>query len=141
MQWRAYIVQQIQATGLINFRPTDAAKFFPGGLITVDGWVGIIGGMIKKESNFNPNTVFPEPPPLNYNSVGLLQLSAVDPEAKAVGCNETCLKDPLNNLRIGIQIMARQLRKDNCISCKSIVGNVWKGISAYWSTIRVNSLY
>ncbi len=134
ISWEQYAADQINRTRILSIVPSDAARFFPNGQVSLRGWLNIIGGIIKKESNFKPGLVFREPAPLNYNSVGLLQLSQVDAEARARGYSENDLKDPYKNIEVGIKIMERQLLKDKCISCK--VGNTWKGLAAYWSTIR-----
>ena len=132
--WNDYALQQVQASGLMNLNPVDAAKYFPDGNITAQGWVNIISGITKEESNYNPNNVFYENT-MGKNSVGLLQLSYDDGVVKNLGYSEQDLKDPIKNLQAGIQIFADQVRKDNVISGTNSNGK-WVGGSAYWSTLR-----
>ncbi len=135
MEWRAYALNQINNTRLPSMKPIDADKFFPGGVVTAEGWLKIVAGIVKLESSFNPRLVFPEPPPLNKNSVGLMQLSYDDAEVRARGYSEEDLKNPLKNLEAGIKILERQLIRHGCISCKSAEGS-WRGGAQYWSTLR-----
>jgi hypothetical protein len=134
MEWQAYARQQVINSGLQNLQPADLNKFFPNGA-SVDSWVSFMAGVVERESSFKPGTTFQEPPPLNYASVGLMQLSEQDSFAKAQNCNNECLKNPLKNLQIGISLMAHLIRRDGCISCKNSSGN-WRGASAYWSVLR-----
>lgn len=133
--WKSYLRYNIENSGVANLPVSDAAKWFPnGGVPTIDGWTNIMWSIIDPESNFDPLCVFREPAPLNKNSVGLYQLSADDPEAARVQCNEQCLKNPLRNIEIATQILARVVKSGQCVSCKP--GRTWKGGGAYWSTLR-----
>lgn len=133
-EWQAYALQQVRASGLSGMRPADADKFFPGEQVTDEGWVSILAFLAKKESNFNPSDTFYETS-LGYNSVGLLSLSAVDPEARASGYSEEDLKNPYKNIELGARILARTIRNDGVIVGRDASGK-WKGAASYWSTIR-----
>ncbi len=128
-----YVNELIARHGLLDINPSDASRFFPNGEVTAAGWNSIIAGMVKLESSFKPDTLYWETS-MNKYSVGLLQLSTDDPEVKRRGYTQADLQDPYKNLDVGIEILARQLRNDGCISCRQPGG--WRGGSAYWSTLR-----
>jgi soluble lytic murein transglycosylase-like protein len=96
-------------------------------------WAELLIAVAKFESDWNPNEIFHEPPPLSVDSIGLLQLSYQDhahynleplsPAAKS-------LQDPLVNLRCGVKIFATLVSRDKTIAS----GN--HGAAAYWSTLR-----
>lgn len=91
-------------------------------------WVLIFASIAKFESNFDPNTVFNEPPPLNNQSVGLLQLSYGDEAHK--GCPISKAKknvaDPKTNLTCGVAIMRNQIAKR---------GTLFTSKHYYWSVL------
>ena len=95
-------------------------------------WLLIVGATVKFESSFRPHTTAMEPAPLNYNSVGLLQLSH---NSRAKECvqegarSEADLKKAELNLCCGIRIMSNQVAKH-----KSLGGR--RGAGAYWSVLR-----
>lgn len=130
--WADYARQQIEASGLTNLSPSDAARFFPGGQPTTDGYVRLFEEMIARESGFNPNNTFPEPG-LGYNSVGLFQLSAVDFNNKYT---EEQLKDPYTNLKLGIDRFKTLVEKGGCIACGNTGSASQSGAAAYWSVLR-----
>jgi hypothetical protein len=129
----SYVNELIARHGLLNINPSDANRFFSNGNVTMEGWNSIIAGMVKLESSFKPETLYWEES-MNKYSVGLLQLSTDDPEVRRRGYTQADLQDPYKNLDVGIEILARQLRNDGCISCRQPGG--WRGGSAYWSTLR-----
>lgn len=94
----------------------------------------LIVGMVRYESNFKPNTKFMEPAPLNYESIGLLQLSYEDKRGYP-NCNldraKKNLEDPINNLDCGLKIMAKLLTRHGVLSSPD-----HKGLSAYWAVMR-----
>ncbi|MES2953263.1 MAG: transglycosylase SLT domain-containing protein [Patescibacteria group bacterium] len=126
--WNAYALAQVQRTGLSNIPITDAAAFFPDGKVTDEGWVELLGKIAKRESDFNPNDVY-------LNNYGLLQLTDVDKEARARNYSNEDLKDPYKNIEVGVEIMARQLKKEGVIAGKDAKGK-WIGGTAYWETLR-----
>lgn len=92
-------------------------------------WTLLIASIAKYESNFNPNTRFQEPPPLNVYSEGLLQLSYGDETRyKNVPLNseKQNILNPEVNLKTGVAIFAKQLEKR-----KSIFTNK----HFYWSVL------
>ena len=132
--WNDYALQQVKASGLANLTPSDAAKYFPDGKVTAEGYVNLLAGIANKESGFNPNNTYYEKT-MGYNSVGLLQLSATDKAARNLGYSEQDLKDPYKNIQVGVQIMKDQIQSGGVISGQDSSGK-WIGGSAYWSTLR-----
>ena len=92
-------------------------------------WTLLIASMAKYESNFNPNTRYQEPPPLNTYSEGLLQLSygdetrykdvPLDPEKQNILIPEV-------NLKTGVAIFAKQLE---------IRKSIFTNKHFYWSVL------
>jgi hypothetical protein len=138
VNWSSYAMNLIQKSRLPQTRPADAGSYFTGGRVTAEGWLLIIGGMIECESSFNPNTTFQEPGGSKGPgtlSVGLLQMSKEDPEARRKGYTSNDLKDPYKNLEVGIGRLESLVVRDNCITCWTGPGG-WRGGSAYWSVLR-----
>jgi hypothetical protein len=98
-------------------------------------WAEMVSLMAKYESSWNPATVFAEPPPLNVDSIGLLQLSYED-KGYAKFCDlsrkTNSLKNPIKNLECGVRIMAYWLKKDGQITSKA--KNI--GLARYWAVMR-----
>jgi len=100
-------------------------------------WAELLVAVSKFESGWNPKNVFGEPPPLNVNSVGLLQLSTQDENNYHLtphASSEEQLKDPLLNLEWGVSIFAHLLRRDGIVA--SGTGNASRGAARYWSVLR-----
>ena len=136
--WSSYALYLIQKSKLPQTNPVDAGSYFVGGRVTAEGWLLIIGGMIECESSFNPNTTYQEPGGTKGPgtlSVGLLQMSKEDPEARRKGYTDQDLKDPFKNLEVGIGRLESLILRDNCITCWTGVTG-WRGASAYWSVLR-----
>ncbi|HEY3899129.1 MAG TPA: transglycosylase SLT domain-containing protein [Chthoniobacter sp.] len=100
-------------------------------------WGELIVAMAKYESSWNPADVYHEPPPLNVDSVGLLQLSVQDGgnyhlTPPVVG--EDKLKDPAINLEWAVQILARLLSRDKVVA--SSANGKYRGGAGYWSVLR-----
>ncbi len=97
-------------------------------------WAELIVGIVKYESDFDPNNIYHEPPPLSIDSIGLLQLSYED-KAQYPFCNlnrkTKNLQDPINNLDCGIKIMAKLIDKWGVIT-----NSKNRGLAAYWSVVR-----
>jgi Transglycosylase SLT domain len=101
-------------------------------------WAEFVIGIAKFESNWKPDAIFHEPPPLGVDSVGLLQLSysdqkhyhlePLDPSAKS-------LEDPLINIRCGVVILTKLISADRTVAGSSN-GGLFKGAARYWSVIR-----
>lgn len=97
-------------------------------------WTEVISQVALYESKWDPADVFNEPAPLNYPSIGLLQLSYEDHAGysfcPAKGSKD--LKDPLVNLDCGIRILANQVNKRGALTLSSGV---------YWSTLKIGGKY
>lgn len=89
----------------------------------------LISAVAKFESSWNPASVYHEPAPLNYDSIGLLQLSYEDHRGysfcPAAGTRD--LKDPRVNLDCGMRILARQVERRGKLILSSDV---------YWSVLK-----
>jgi hypothetical protein len=132
--WANYMRQKIESSGLNDLNPSDAARFFPNGKPSTEGWLRVFEEIIERESSFNPNNKFPEPE-LGYNSVGLLQLSESDTIVKRKGYSEADLTDPYKNIDAGVDIFKFLVKRDGCISCGT------KGGAAYWSVLRAPDVH
>jgi hypothetical protein len=93
----------------------------------------------KRESGYNPETVFAEPPPLGVDSVGLFQLSYEDgfPWCRLDPASDS-LKDPANNIACAVGEMARLVARDGVIASGSVSADA-RGLSRYWSVLRNGS--
>lgn len=103
-------------------------------------WAELVIAMAKFESNWDPHAIFPEPAPLNIDSVGLLQLSYEDRwnyKLEPLDLEKKSLEDPLVNLRCGIVIMAKLLSKDHLVA--SGTGKQSRGAARYWSVLRTGT--
>lgn len=100
----------------------------------VEFWCELIAAMAYYESSWKPAMHFGEPPPLGYDSIGLLQLSYEDRQYAKYGVldrKKKSLEDPINNLTIGIRVLAYWVKRDACIANDSN-----KGGGRYWSVLR-----
>lgn len=100
-------------------------------------WAEIIIAMIKFESDFNPHSIYHEPPPLGVDSVGLLQLSYEDQHnyhLEPLDKGQKSLEDPLVNIRCGLKIFAHWLAKDQVVTRGT--GKQSRGAARYWSVMR-----
>jgi len=93
----------------------------------------------KRESAYNPATVFGEPPPLSVDSVGLFQLSYEDGFSWCrLDRASDSLKDPVNNITCAVGEMARLVARDGMIASGSTTSDA-RGMSRYWSVVRNGS--
>jgi transglycosylase-like protein with SLT domain len=100
-------------------------------------WGELIVAMAKFESNWRPDVVFHEPPPLGVDSVGLLQLSYEDEpiyKLEPLDRGRKTLEDPLVNLRCGVKILATLLTRDKVVAASA--GTQHHGGARYWSVLR-----
>lgn len=92
-------------------------------------WVLVIASIARFESSFDPASSYLEPKPLNYYSLGLLQLSYIDTTAfRHLPINEHLknITDPKVNLQSGVIILAAQLTKKKTLFTQK---------SYYWSVL------
>jgi len=105
--------------------------------LQVKFWAELVIAIAKFESNWRPDSIFHEPPPLGVDSVGLLQLSyqdqkhyhleRLDPSAKS-------LEDPQVNIRCGVVILTKLVSDDRTVEGSN--DGRFKGAARYWSVIR-----
>lgn len=95
-------------------------------------WAELIVWTAYYESSWKPAEHFKEPPPLGYDSIGLLQLSYEDTQYSFCDLKRSTksLEDPIKNLDCGARIMALLVNKYGFVS------NGHQGAAAYWSTLR-----
>ncbi|MEI6553171.1 MAG: transglycosylase SLT domain-containing protein [bacterium] len=132
--WNTYALNQINAMGLANIQVSDAARFFPNGVPTPEGYLSIMAAIAKRESGGQAK-------PKRYQetrigngttfSVGLMSLTQGDPEAGNLTYDD--LEDPYNNIRVAVAIMARLLNKWHIINGAVVSGYpAGTGLSQYW---------
>lgn len=142
--WSAELLKSIRAHKAdLDLGNPDAfipgyVKLSPDQQVTF--WAELIISMAKHESNWNPQTKYLEPAPLNIYSVGLLQLSYEDQPAyklEPLDKEKKSLEDPLVNLRCGVKIMARLVSKDGVVA--SGTKKQSRGAARYWSVLRTGA--
>lgn len=139
-EWTEFVAAALKGSALTKAEPVDSASFWQGYVVADEAeraqfWLMLISAVAKQESNFDPNCVFEEPPPLNQKSIGLMQLSTTD---TVYGCDfpdEDSVKDPQRNLSCAVRILDRLVNRDGRIGGDHMNRN--KGAAAYWSTLRV----
>ena len=95
----------------------------------------------RRESSYQPDQVYPEPPPLSVDSVGLFQLSYEDGFAWCqLDRASASLKDPVNNINCAVGEMARLVQRDGVVASGADVQG-GKGLSRYWSVIQDGSAH
>lgn len=137
--WTGYLETALDRVGqpLLASAPSDVVVFCANyaQLSARDRkqfWIVLISAVAKRESNFNPSTIYAEPPPLNQNSIGLLQLSLTDNQAyHCTFADEAAIQDPQQNLECGVRIMARRIAGGEIGG-----GGNRRGLAAYWATLR-----
>lgn len=108
-------------------------------------WIALFNEIARHESAFIPLTASDEgaydPANKGVISSGLTQVSLRSSKAACYqqrGCslvrNQADLFSPDKNLRCAVGIMSCLSESAGCLSCKK--GGKWKGIAAYWSTLR-----
>lgn len=129
--WADHARREIEASGLNSLSPKDAAKFFPDGKPSTEGYLRLFEEMIKRESSFDPDKTYPES--MGYDSIGLFQLSVPDFGGKYTAQQ---LKDPMLNLTLGIQIFKDRVQRGNCIACGDTRDPAVSGAAAYWRVLN-----
>lgn len=110
-------------------------------------WIALVSQIAALESSFNPLTAADEGR-FNANSVGifssgLTQISIGSSKHacyQARGCNnvqdQSDLFDPSKELRCTVAVMSCLVEMGSCLSCQDPVDQRWRGMAAYWSTMR-----
>jgi hypothetical protein len=139
--WSSELLKQV-GTHQGQLEQGNPNTFIPGynGLssdLKTKFWGELIVAMAKYESSWNPDDVYHEPPPLNVDSVGLLQLSIQDGRNYHLTppvSTENQLKNPDINLDWAVQILAHLLARDKVVA--SSANGKYRGGAAYWSVLR-----
>lgn len=116
--WNAYALQKIEESGLLNLSPSDAAKYFPDGNVTAQGYADLMARIAKSESGFRANDNGDHSQGYDVGStysVGLFSLTESDKLVRERGYSEADLLDPYKNIDAAIAIMANQVRKTGTI--------------------------
>lgn len=143
-EWDAPLIEMITSNLASLEKAQDIASFCPKYKLLADDvkpvfWAELVVAIAKYESNWNPTTRYMEPAPLNYESLGLLQLSYEDQKAYPFCKLDRASKNlfnPLVNLKCGVGIMARLIAKDAVIAKGQ--GSSSRGLARYWSVMREN---
>lgn len=156
--WTASLVESLKTSGaaLYDVKITDAADWCPkfNSLDTdkkTQFFVTLISTMVKRESNFKPETSYKE----GFNdskgnpviSRGLLQISKESANQKAYDCkiqSEQELHDVATNLNCGVKIIKKWVVEDKVIATsvkKSVLSSSYNhyGAARYWSVARSSS--
>ena len=139
-KWTGYVEEGLDGSALPSIMPADASDFWSGYERADEAgrrqfWLMLISAVAKEESSFDPNCVYHEPPPLDEDSLGLMQLSVGD---KSYGCDfpdEAAVKDPRRNLLCAVRIIDELVQRAGRIG--GDVAHRKAGAAAYWSTLRV----
>lgn len=94
-------------------------------------WALVIASVSCPESGYNPKEVYKEPPPLNVESIGLMQLSYEDVQGhKRCELDKSKLNayDPKINLRCAVVILDDEMKRLNALFSPY----------SYWSTLQTD---
>ena len=149
--WAYAVREGLRANeALVSDSPRDVADFCPRYFSLAKKekeifWIALVNLIANFESSYIPLTASDEgrfnPGAKGVISSGLTQLSLGSTRNacyQARGCdlirNQQDLFTPARELRCAIAVMSCLAESGGCVSCKE--GNSWKGIAAYWSTLR-----
>jgi hypothetical protein len=149
--WDVMLRQAIADLGadLINTVPSNIASYCPNYAEMSPAersrvWENIFIALTKFESNYDPAVSLDEstidPRMLESNgepivSRGLLQISKGSANGYACRIGDAQeLHDPEANLRCGVRIASRWVKRDGVVAGQSDGG--WKGLARYWSPFR-----
>ena len=139
--WSAHLRQSLMAQVARFGTPADIAAYCPNYANLPDAdrievLATLAVAIAKRESNYKPDTVFAEPPPLGVDSIGLFQMSYEDNLSWcSMDKSNDSLKDPLNNISCAVGKMAQLVGRDGVIASGATV-KAGKGLSRYWSVIQ-----
>ncbi len=120
----AYTLQQIQDSGILNLSPSDAAKYFPDGTVTAQGYVSLLANIANSESGFNPSdntTAHSQDGSSNFSSEGLYSLSVGDNAVQGLAAKygvtpQQIIDDPKYNTQAAIIILKNQISDTGSIT-------------------------
>jgi len=136
-----YTLQQISSSGLLDMNPSDAAKYFPNGQVTAEGYVSVLASIAESESSFNATDnnnhahvdYTDKETGLPVYSEGLYSLSETDSAVKSVASqNGVSVQQVLSNANYSTQA-AISILKSQIQSQGTITGGATTG---YWGPLR-----
>lgn len=134
--WADHALQEVKKSKLASAKPRDATSFCPKGM-SAENWVHLLASMAKYESSFKPSTTYKESFKNSKGeyviSTGLLQLSYESVAGYGFRVTTEQLKDPKQNLTIGIKILEKWVTQDGVITSG---GSPYRGGARYWSVLR-----
>ena len=137
---------------LVDNAPADVVDFCPN-FFSLDltkkefFWIALLSEIAGLESSYNPLTAADEGR-FNANSAGItssgltqISLDSTRQECyQARGCTavktQGDLFNPTRELRCSVAVMSCLVERGACISCQNPEDQKWKGMAAYWSTLR-----
>ncbi len=149
-EWNRFVYDEVNRHKEVfitnpNLPKADIERLYPAFFSKTDEqkaafWVLVIASIARFESGFDPTCSYLEPKPLNYYSLGLLQLSYIDTTAyRLLPLNEKLknITDPKVNLQSGVIILAKQLLKRQVLFTKkyyywSVLSNKQEEIVAFF---------
>lgn len=135
--WNDAARQAVIDNGLLDLSPSDAAKYFPNGQPTADGYVSLLASIANSESGFNANDNMNHSQGTdvgNTYSVGLFSLSGGDGAVKSLGYSEQDLGDPYKSINAATVILKNQITNSG-----SITGGAGTGVNGhYWGPLYNN---
>lgn len=139
-EWTGFVLEGLGTSALAASVPADVDDFWSGYEAADEVgrnqfWLMLISAVAKEESDFDPNCVYHEPPPLGVDSIGLMQLSVGDAHYGCDFPDENAVKDPRRNLLCAVRIIDRLVARDGRIGGDA--DHHHRGAAAYWSTLRV----
>ncbi len=126
--WNDYALNQIQQSGLLNLKPSDAAKYFPNGQPTAQGYVSLLASIARSESGFNANDNLNKAYVDFYDkngkpvySQGLFSISDGDAAVKQLASKygistQQVIANPLYNIEASVNIMNAQIKNTGSIT-------------------------
>jgi hypothetical protein len=141
--WTAFLRAQIESSEITQIELADGSILSPNyHKMTADQrvqrWCELCCRIVLHESDYNPMSVYHEPPPLGVDSIGLFQLSYEDQGSyhlpiKLSKANGD-LTDPMINIQVAVFIMHQLVAQNGRLAGK--VDGHWQGLARYWSTMR-----
>lgn len=142
IEWSRALVDAIRSrkADLDDGHPDD---FIPGyaqlsAQDQVKFWAEFVIAIAKYESTWNPHARVMEPPPLNVESVGLLQIAYEDDRQyhfdPPPDREKKSLEDAATNLRCGVAILAQLVSHDGAVVGGK--GDHSRGAARFWAVLR-----
>lgn len=134
--WNSAASEAIKSSGILDLPASDAAKYFPDGKVTAEGYVSLLASIAKTESGFNAadnTTAHAKDGKSSFSSEGLLSLSVGDSAVKNLAAQkgvspQDIINDPVTNIQAGVAILKSQVQKSGTITGGSSSG--------YWGPLR-----